>query len=356
MKKKITQFVLSDSAPSKDLGWLKPLDDGSYGMYVFTKKGWSYVGKSKESVTAIKVNGEDIVDADGVANLQVVKKPKGYVKVYAPNGTFTINGTTYNSNSNTTVYVDTVESITGNSLELELHNVKISSTIFNDGFPEKPDEMPPSVNTFTSLLLDNVDASECIPYRYFLGCQGVAESIKIEGTFDISNMTSIYGMFYYDEKLTSLDLSKWNVSNVKDACSVFAFCLKLSNLDVSGWDTHNMTSMAYMFLFAPELTILDLSRWNTVNVSNMESFLSVGSSKLTSITLGTDFGKMKDETGSVDFSSASGWTKNVSSLTKLYDRKANGMGVITLKLSSATKTALGEAGITTLTNKGYTIA
>ena len=29
----ITNFILSEIEPSKDVGWLKPLEDGSYGMY-----------------------------------------------------------------------------------------------------------------------------------------------------------------------------------------------------------------------------------------------------------------------------------------------------------------------------------
>lgn len=31
--KKITNFILSTTEPSKDVGWLKPLESGSYGMY-----------------------------------------------------------------------------------------------------------------------------------------------------------------------------------------------------------------------------------------------------------------------------------------------------------------------------------
>lgn len=31
--KKITNFILSEIEPSKDVGWLKPLEDGSYDIY-----------------------------------------------------------------------------------------------------------------------------------------------------------------------------------------------------------------------------------------------------------------------------------------------------------------------------------
>ena len=76
-----------------------------------------------------------------------------------------------------------------------------------------------------------------------------------------------------------------------------------------------------------------------------------------SLTVGEDFGRMKDSVGTLDFSNFTRWKDNsVKSLLTLYDRKANGMGVITIKLSKDTKEVLGEDGIAQLTAKGYTIA
>ena len=78
---------------------------------------------------------------------------------------------------------------------------------------------------------------------------------------------------------------------------------------------------------------------------------------MSSLQLGEGFGRMQDSVGSVDFSMMSKWTNaSVDSLTKLYDRKANDLGVITIKLSAATKKALGINGIRELEDKGYTIA
>ena len=110
---------------------------------------------------------------------------------------------------------------------------------------------------------------------------------------------------------------------------MFANCTKLTNLNLEGWDTRSVNTMEGMFK----------------NCKNMSSLL-----------LGEGFGRMQDSVGTVDFSMMSNWKYDVESLTKLYDRKVNGMGVITLKLSVATKSALGNDGIKELTDKGYTIA
>ena len=73
------------------------------------------------------------------------------------------------------------------------------------------------------------------------------------------------------------------------------------------------------------------------------------------MSVSAGFGKMKNEV-SIDFSDLEHWTIGVRSLIKLYDRKANGMGTITIKLHANTKTILGENNIAKLTAKGYIIA
>ena len=111
---------------------------------------------------------------------------------------------------------------------------------------------------------------------------------------------------------------------------MFAQCYSLEKLDITGWDMTNVTDMTDMF---------------------------AGCSKIKNLLLSEGFGRMKAEVGTLDLSSLTLWTTNsVQTLLTLYDRKANGMGVITIKLSAATKNALGTSGIQTLTAMGYTIA
>lgn len=104
------------------------------------------------------------------------------------------------------------------------------------------------------------------------------------------------------------------------------------------------------------ITELDLSNWNTSNVSSVKEFL-VRAHNIKTLTFGENFGRMKDECSALDLSSLQNWKDDsVKTLLSLYDRKANGMGAITIKLHANTKAVLGEDGIAQLTAKGYIIA
>ena len=137
---------------------------------------------------------------------------------------------------------------------------------------------------------------------------------------------------------------------------VFSRCTSLTSLDVSGWDTSKVTLLDYMFFSCTSLTSLDVSGWDTSKVVDMSQMFKVDTSIIT-LTFGENFGRMKDECTTLDLSSLLNWKDDsVKSLLTLYDRKKNGMGVITIKLSANTKAVLGEEGIAQLTAKGYTIA
>lgn len=172
--------------------------------------------------------------------------------------------------------------------------------------------------------------------RYFANCSSlimlgdnlpILRDIKF---WDTRNVTSFESMFLLCNHLQTLDLRFWNTQKVINMSNMFGECTRLLNLNLEGWDTRSVTTMDLMF----------------AHCSSMES-----------LQLGEGFGRMQDSVGSVDFSMMSNWgNTSVQSLMKLYDRKANGLGVITLKLSSATKSSLGAEGIRNLTLKGYTIA
>ena len=83
----------------------------------------------------------------------------------------------------------------------------------------------------------------------------------------------------------------------------------------------------------------------------------MGLINIETLVFGEGFGKMDAKCGSLDLTQLSKLNNDsIKSLLTLYDRKANGLGVITIKLHANTKAALGEDGIAQLTAKGYTIA
>ena len=210
-------------------------------------------------------------------------------------------------------------------------------------------------NGFLSLSSLNVkcwDTSNVRDITNMFGDNSSLNHLDVSG-WDTSNMTGMAG-FCQNASVTELDVSGWDTSKVI-SLRHFAANSKITSLDVSGWDTSNVTDIAN-FCGGTKITSLDVSGWDTSNVTDMTGFCQ-NASVLTTLTFGEDFGKMTDKCGTLNLSTLSAWkNKSVKSLLTLYDRKANGMGVITIKLHANAKKVLGEDGIAQLTAKGYTIA
>ena len=153
------------------------------------------------------------------------------------------------------------------------------------------------------------------------------------------------------ENLKSINVSGWDTSKCEYLDLNF-WGTSLEEINVKGWETKNVKQMASVFANT-RFESLDLSTWD---LSSVENFYGMFETKLKCLTLGENFGKVKDKCATLDFSKISAWDDSVKSLLTLYDRKANGMGVITIKLHANAKAKLGEDGIAQLTEKGYTIA
>lgn len=152
------------------------------------------------------------------------------------------------------------------------------------------------------------------------------------------------------------DIAYWATKKAKTFEGMFAGCSSLTILRLDSWDTRNVTRMNIMFAGCIKLKTLHLEGWNTQSVSLMGNMFS-SCSAITSLYLSEGFGRMIGSVGTLDLSALTQWIdSSVQTLLELYNRKANGMSVITIKLSSATKNALGSNGISTLTAKGYTVA
>ena len=110
-------------------------------------------------------------------------------------------------------------------------------------------------------------------YKWFGGCRYLT---TIEGTdyLNTENVTDMSDMFKDCEKLTTLDVSKFDTKNVTDMSYMFEFCCKLTTLDVSNFDTKNVTDMSNMFRVCEKLTTLDVSNFDTKNVTDMNNMFS----------------------------------------------------------------------------------
>lgn len=188
----------------------------------------------------------------------------------------------------------------------------------------------------------------------YAGVGAMMAALDMSG-FDTSGVTDMSEWFRGCQKVEKLDFASWNVSNVTNMELMFYDCRALTALDVSNWNVANVKNMKNMFSNCFAAQSLDLSSWDLSSCENMEG--TFRNCSFVTLKLGEGFGKMKDSVGSVDFTDLRGWTdSSVNTLCDLYDRASNGLGTITLQLSSQTKAALGDTNIAKITAKGYVVS
>ena len=222
--------------------------------------------------------------------------------------------------------------------------------------------LPAYTNVCINSSFWNIDDPNCVTSMICRGFVDIDNFIGLNDIVTFDARDSYLRNNYLDQLfadcayLTNVDIADWNTDKVTSCSEMFTRCRSIQHIDLSHWDTRNITDTSHMFFGCINLRVLNLDGWNTQSVETMTSMFEV-CAQITTLNLGPGFGRMKDKVGTLDLSMMSNWTdSSVQSLTKLYDRKANGLGVITIKLSAATKSALGTNGIQTLTAKGYTIA
>jgi surface protein len=88
--------------------------------------------------------------------------------------------------------------------------------------------------------------------------------------WDLSNVTSVYGIFYNCYALTSVaGLSKLVSNKVTNIDSIFSGCKSLTSVEgISEWDTSAVTDIAWIFNGCSSLTTIDISGWDASSVLN----------------------------------------------------------------------------------------
>ena len=209
---------------------------------------------------------------------------------------------------------------------------------------------------------------------------------------DISNMTSMYRLFYQCSQLTRADLSDKNTSNVTTMGSMFEGCYFLQTVDLSGIDTSNVTTMGSMFYNCPKLISLDLTNFNTSKVTSMgvmfykcqmlSNIPKLNASKITNIgdfvsncTSLTDFGGLENLGQAYDISKSANYSSYkldlstctalteqslINVLTNLYDIATKGCNTQQVVLGSTNLAKLtseeGQSALTNATAKGWTVS
>ena len=110
-------------------------------------------------------------------------------------------------------------------------------------------------------------------YWWFGECLNLT---RIEGMENLNTemVTTMEGMFYQCEALTSLDVTNFNTAKVTDMSLMFSSCTKLSSLNLYNFNTENVTNMLAMFSSCKNLaTIYTSEKFVTTNVNNLNHFM-----------------------------------------------------------------------------------
>lgn len=243
--------------------------------------------------------------------------------------------------------------------------------------------------------VSNLDTSKFTDMSYmFYGCTSIS-NIDVS-RWNVGNVTDMTGLFYDCTSLNSLNIEGWNTSSVSKMNNLFRGCNSITSLNVNNWDISNVAKISGVFDSCLSLKSINLSNWDTRSIIDM-SFLFRGSGDLIidmsgdkwafnadvidklpdsenpfyrwcdgqiiSLLLGKNFfaydGKFKDKLGDFLNNTFKDWDKasfKKSIVDNSYDRKANGLSVMTLKFYSSLKDYFTEQDIATITAKGYIIA
>ena len=101
------------------------------------------------------------------------------------------------------------------------------------------------------------------------------ENISGLNYLNTSEVTNMMQMFAGQSKLTSLDLSGWNVENLGSTLAMFAFGSSLKTIDLRGWKTTSLFNTAQMFYYCSSLTTIYVSdEWTNANIGNSDNMFA----------------------------------------------------------------------------------
>lgn len=192
----------------------------------------------------------------------------------------------------------------------------------------------------TAIDISSFDTSKVTSMMYAFGnCPNLTNISGIEN-LNTSNVEKIDGLFCLDAKITSLNLSKWDVSKVSSVgdsywktengelslfteVGVFDGCKALVDLNVSNWNLINATNLTKMFGECSNLKDLNLTGFKIANATSTLGMFS-GDSMLTNLDL-SGFNTSKTNEFDYMFSGCTGLTNldlsnfDVSSITDMID-------------------------------------
>ena len=317
---------------------------------VFIKEDeWSRLVKENEAVTTV-----DLALSDNSTNPVQNKVIKAYVDSKFDNIDLPIDVSMSDTSTNA-VQNKVIKSYVDKNISRSYIIITVDKVVALDGYD--------SEYKYKQILLQPNEPTVVYvsSFRLDTGSDGSkVTNIRLRN-LDTSYAYSFQGMFAdaYSE-IEELDVSHFVTKDVVEMTYMFARCSSLKHLDVSSFNTKKVRDISTMFYMCSSLTSLDLSSFDLSSVTSSDKYVNNtfgGCTLLSTLILGNGFFKAP-VSGTADFSDLKNWTNEsviASLVTNSYDRVANELPVLTLKLSNATKAVLTEEHVTIMNNKGYTI-
>ena len=278
-----TSKFLNSEVPRQNISTLKVVDN------LNIPEGATVVDVSKNSDNTIKMWYNE-ADANGNYDITIGSNNTIYANPSSTSGLFS------NLTNVTSIDLSNMDTSGMTSMkDMFRKDTSLTNITFGDNFNTANVTSMNGVfwdcNSLTSIDLSNFNTSNATDMNnMFAGCSSLT-ALDLSN-FDTSNVTYMGnpygygygGMFGSCKSLTSLDLSSFDTSKVKQMSNMFDGCSNLTTLDLSSFNTSNVTSMAIMFYGCTSLTSLDLSSFDTSKVNNMDRMF-YGCSSLTSLDL-----------------------------------------------------------------------
>ena len=149
---------------------------------------------------------------------------------------------------------------------IKSYSISISSESASLFRPPGESSPVPFNNIVTTLMTDMSNMFDGL-YTY----DGLSTFNEPIGSWDTSNVTSMYGMFF-NASVFNQPIGSWNTSKVTTMDRMFtntsSSVLYSFNQDISSWDTSSVTNMNYMFSNAFYFN-QPIGSWDTSSVTNM---------------------------------------------------------------------------------------
>lgn len=197
---------------------------------------------------------------DGLSSVSVTTNVPGII----PTGTISI---TENGVVDVTNYASANVSVSGGEkLEDYVKMTIDSNTASGNGYPQRGILKKAYKISCTNEITALAYAFSNYPLEY----------LDVTG-LDTSNVTDMYGMFRYCEKVSELDVSAFNTSKVTDMRSMFDHCSSLKHLDLKNFDFSAIynSRINSMFYYCSQLAWLDISSFDFTNITSNPTNLFV---------------------------------------------------------------------------------